>query len=156
MVNFVWDYTNLDGMFDGSGSGITTAPWNPATTKWAPITTLTPTITRNTVFFHSKESGVVDSSQNLLTVIQNEAGWDKFIHVKSFTIPTNTYLTSLQKILDVGDTIQIKLNLNNTGSGKGPIVLALIYTHTEPSSSSGITSSPTAPIVPGSGVIGTI
>ena len=129
MVNFVCNFDNLDGMFDGSGSSITTVPWNPATTKWAPITTLTPTITRNTVFFHTTASGVDDNSQNLITVIKNEAGWDKFLHIKAFTIPTNVYLNDLVSKLDAGDTIEIKLHLNNTGSGKGSIVLALLYTH---------------------------
>ena len=150
MVNFVYNFDNLDGMFDGSGSSITTVPWNPATTKWANISTITPTITRDTVFFHTDaSSGVIDSSQNLITVIKNEAGWDKFIHIKTFTIPKNEYLTDLVSKLETGDTIEIRLKLKHTG--KGEIVLGLLYTH---SGSYPGMSSPLSPPTSGSTPVG--
>jgi hypothetical protein len=152
MVNFVWEHIELDGMIDGSGTGITVAPWNPTITKWSPITTLTPTITRDTVFFHTNTSGV-DSPLDLLTVIQRESGWDKFINVKQFTIPRNIYLTNLQATLEAGDTIQIKIHLNNSNGGRATIVLALLYTHTGPSGPTGssmatVSSGPTGPSGP--------
>jgi hypothetical protein len=157
MVNYVLDTTEiLDAMVDGSGTGITTKSWDKYEQKWADITTLTPTITRDTLFqCRNKNLAYFNGEQTFIDLIHNEEGWTNILYVKPFTIPSNEHLKALQACLMPGDTIQIKIKLNNNKSENLPIGVSLLYTH-PPTSYPGITSSSTAPIVPGSDVIGTV
>jgi hypothetical protein len=160
MVNYVLDTTTteiLDTMVDSSGTGIAAVPWNQYEQKWANITTLTPTITRDTMFQgRNTNPAYFNGEQTFIDLIHNEAGWTNILYVKPFTIPSNEHLKALQACLMPGDTIQIKIELKNNNSGKTPIGVSLLYTHTASSPYPGITSSSTASILPGSDVIGTI
>ena len=125
MVNYIWETTNLVNVVDCSG--ITQSEWDPTVHKWTKITTLTPTITNMTVFYGSHPvTKVIDNYTNLINAVRET--WTTCLSVKTFSIPFDAGLATLPAGMEVGDTIEIRLRLKNTG--RADIVLALLYTHT--------------------------
>ena len=129
----------LDRMVDGSEAGISVKPWDQYAQKWANITTLTPTITGNTMFqVRNPSSTYFNGEQTLIDLIHNEATWTNILYVKPFTIPSNANLNELRACLAPGDTIQIKMALNNSMGGKPAIGVSLLYTQSSAIDASGI------------------
>ena len=134
MVNYLWETTNLVNVIDCSG--ITTPVWNPAAHTWTKITTLTPTITNDTMFYQTNP--ITKEVDNYITLINAvKQTWKTCLSVKTFDISYDAGLATLPAGMEVGDTIEIRLRLKNTD--RTDIVLALLYTHTA-SSYTGIDS----------------